>query len=74
MKKTTVKEFKELMIEMYGKFDYDMIINELGLLEFMKSDDYKKRGNCILEEESTKKANKLYDYLSNKGYYDNLFK
>lgn len=74
MKKTTAKEFKELMIEMYDKFDYDMIINELGLLEFMKSEDYKKRGNHILEEEATKKGNKLYDYLDNKGYYDYLFK
>lgn len=70
MKKTTAKEFKELIIKVYGEFDYDRIINQLSLLESMTHDDYYDKGLDAIANVSKERSNKLYDYLVNKGYYD----
>lgn len=73
MKKTTAKEFKELMIDVYGEFDYNSIINKLSLLEAIQSDDYNARNFDALAERTRKCSDKMYDYLNNKGYYNNCF-
>lgn len=68
MKKTTAKEFKELMIDVYGKCDFDMIINQLSLLESMLSNDCFKRGLDAIGEEYYERSDKMYDYLNKREF------
>lgn len=69
MKKTTAKAFKELMIEVYGEFDYDILINKLSMLEEFQCKEYREKGCDLIAKRQEERSIALYDYLDNKGYY-----
>ena len=69
-KQTTQKEFKELIIEVYGNYDLDRIINTLIIQEYYHEKELKNFNLMIASKSSKEKADKMFDFLNAKGYYN----
>ena len=70
MKETTMKEFKNLMLQVYGECDFDSIINKLSILEGLQANDCRSKGCNFSAEHREKDSYTLYKFLADKGYYD----
>lgn len=70
--KVNQKEFITIIKEAFS-FDfrgYDAILNLISSYSYQSAERYREQGYIILADDAEEIADRLYDFLFNKGYYN----
>ena len=70
--KVNQKEFITIIKEAFSSDyrGYDEILNLISSYSYQTAEKYREQGYNILADDAEEIADKLYDFLDNKGYYD----